>query len=181
METSTLRSTSIIARSSRICTKEEGCVTGIVSIRISRQKGAALRQCREIGWKILWGHAWRKTKMTVTYWLICEYPYGHFTWLSGDGNKEKKERERERRDETEDRSSSREFWLGPVTVRERAKKFFHSSRGQLFRCILSARVLPQASAMRWSFVVAADPYLRIRLRSSPRQRRRKGERVKGSS
>lgn len=103
--------------------------------------------------------------------------------LSGDGNKEKKkrERERERRDETEDRSSSREFWLDPVTVRERAKKFFHFSRGQLFRCILSVRVLPQASAMRWSFVVAADPYLRIRLRSSPRQRRREGERAKGSS
>lgn len=38
MKTSTLRSTFIIARSSCICTKEEGCVTGIVSIRISRQR-----------------------------------------------------------------------------------------------------------------------------------------------
>lgn len=60
-----------------------------------KEASAALRQCREIGWKILWGHAWRKTKMTVTYWLICEYPYVHFMQLSGDGNKEKKERERE--------------------------------------------------------------------------------------
>lgn len=38
VKTSTLRSTSIIARSSCICTKEDGCVTGIVSTRISRQR-----------------------------------------------------------------------------------------------------------------------------------------------
>lgn len=39
VKTSTLRSTSIIVRSSCICRKEEECVTGIVSIRISRQRG----------------------------------------------------------------------------------------------------------------------------------------------